>query len=60
MLNKREISHRHLVSHLFRRAGFGVSDRDIDKYLNQKYEDIVDELIGTGDFIDFEDDDILF
>ena len=59
MLTKNKISHKHLVSHLFRRAGFGVSDRDIDKYLNQSYEDIVDELIGTGGFIDFEDDDIL-
>ena len=59
MLKGAKISHRHLVSHLFRRAGFGVSERDIGKYLYKSYEDIVDELIGAGDFIDFEDDDIL-
>ena len=59
MINRKEVSHRHLVSHLFRRAGFGILDRDIEKYLSRNYEDIVDELIGSGNFMEFEDDDIL-
>ena len=56
MQTYQNVSHRQLISHLFRRAGFGVSDREIEKYLEKSYEDVVDELIGTGNFIDFEDD----
>ena len=55
MQTYQNVSHRQLISHLFRRAGFGVSDREIEKYLEKSYEDVVDELIGTGNFIDFED-----
>jgi uncharacterized protein (DUF1800 family) len=49
-------SHRKLVAHLFRRAGFGATPAELDSYALRSYEEIVEDLLHPERFPDVEDD----
>jgi uncharacterized protein (DUF1800 family) len=51
-MNNREEA---LIGHLFRRAGFGASKADIDRFVTLGYEDTVDLLLDFGDTDDVND-----
>ena len=34
-----------LISHLYRRAGFGISNAELNELKDKKYEDIVEDLL---------------
>ena len=44
--NKVDIIKYSDLAHLFRRAGFSINSKDIQKYLNLNYEDVVEELLN--------------
>ena len=39
---------RQLAAHLTRRAGFGPTPEELDRYSELKYEDLVEELLNPG------------
>ena len=49
-------SHRNLIAHLFRRAGFGATSAELDKYASRDYDEIVEDLLNPERFPEVEDD----
>jgi uncharacterized protein (DUF1800 family) len=49
-------SHRNLIAHLFRRAGFGTTPAELDSYTSREYEEIVEDLLHPERFPEVEDD----
>ncbi len=47
---------RPLLAHLLRRAGFGASQKDLDRYAGRSYEDVVEELIHPEQAPDLDED----
>ena len=41
--------HRQLAAHLARRAGFGATPEELDRYSEMKYEDLVEDLLNPGE-----------
>ena len=37
-----------LIAHLLRRAGFGVTPKEMDRYRHMSYEDIVETLLNPN------------
>ena len=42
-----------LISHLYRRAGFGISNAELNELKDKKYEDIVEDLLHPGNRPEF-------
>jgi len=42
-----------LISHLYRRAGFGISNAELNELKEKKYEDIVEDLLHPGNRPEF-------
>ena len=40
---------RQLAAHLARRAGFGATPEELDRYSEMKYEDLVEDLLNPGE-----------
>jgi len=49
-------THKNLVAHLARRAGFGATPDELEKYTEMDYEDLVEEFLDTGDANHIPDD----
>ncbi len=49
-------SHRNLIAHLFRRAGFGTTSDELDSYASRQYEEIVEDLLHPERFPEVEED----
>ena len=47
---------RALISHLFRRAGFGATSSELDLYASREYEEIVEDLLHPELFPEIEED----
>ena len=48
-----------LISHLYRRAGFGITPELLDELSKKSYESIVDDLVEIDIIPDLSDEDIL-
>lgn len=49
-------THKNLVAHLARRAGFGATPDELEKYTEMDYEDLVEEFLDTRDANHIPDD----
>ena len=49
-------SHRNLIAHLFRRAGFGTTPAELDSHASRGYEEIVEDVLHPERFPEVEDD----
>ena len=45
-----------LISHLFRRAGFGITENKINLISEKSYENIVEDLLNPDRFPEIEED----
>lgn len=55
---KKNMDHRFMVAHLFRRAGFGLRNDEFEIYSSFPYEQIVEDLLNPGP-LEEEDEDVL-
>ena len=49
-------NHLDLIAHLLRRAGFGASRDELEKYAGQEYEAIVEDLLHPENFPEIDED----
>ncbi|MBS57515.1 MAG: hypothetical protein CL735_01980 [Chloroflexi bacterium] len=57
--DKMEFSDRQLAAHLARRAGFGATPDELDRYVEIGYEDLVEQFLDTSD-ANYIPDDLIF
>ena len=57
--DKMEFSDRQLAAHLARRAGFGATPEELDRYVEIGYEDLVEQFLDTSD-ANYTPDDLIF
>ena len=57
--DKMEFSDRQLAAHLARRAGFGATPDELDRYVEIGYEDLVEQFLDTSD-ANYTPDDLIF
>ena len=45
---ERQTAQRSMMAHFMRRAGFGVTQRELDELEKLDYEDVVDSVLAPG------------